>query len=1471
MPPLPPSPPPPPPLPSFLVSKLPSVIDVLPYMMPSAQLSEMFDSLLACPDHESCRTQFLQAALGSGAISVQDLVDATAALSEPAKVVFSVQANCSTFSPTLLTFSEPVLNVAGQPFSAADLSVTVDSVPIDDAVVTPLATPATYSLHINKDFSGYEKLVVSVPANRLVGARFGVVPAHTGSLALPDCISPGMQTAVVGSDQLPLESAPTGSDGQPVELNTLFLTFSEPVVGSTPDGVVGSDFMIEVSGPMLNTSFTVVPAETIALAYGGKNRRLQQATAVERVALKLLLSSNPLGGEVVRITPLSVRDEAGNTISPVAYAVLGALTSPLPDAPGAQAGIVPGNVFKCTTLEAGQLIIASFVLTHAMLYGAGVLLPYVARAEHVAKYGAGPPKQRFAPRWGPAAWAVTLILCVSLLPMVAFGHVAAMSYTIALFPLWVMLLALSVKRARALHRMEAPLRSKTRQVLPAALPLLHLALGVVVASIIDYPATFSTAGIRIAATLPIALGVAAVSIRLLLERGPSSSPKEAARREHVYRRALARQSVGLLLLVIVVILSAARLEWDQTCQQSWAWVLLPLLCAVGLLLIQQLLQRLLPRCFAPPAPLHASHATFRQELPAELEPKAGDAQLMLQKVMDRALAEGRSLTEVADEMLNQQEMHLAAPELPLTVLTAVEKEFEQRHGRAPADEAETLSFLKNVVQEAQRARVEQKELELITVPGEMLDQAHAVLLDSGVTITAGQTSDVRALQALSEKLALEIADFESRPAVDADASREALALKRSVNAYISAQTRVAELEAVAALPEVVTSALHAAFGDTDTIDCEKVLGADAVLPAAVVMAAEMEFERREGRDPTDEAEAISFLKGVVQGAQQARVEQKELELITLPDEAVEMVKAMLEVSGAARGEAGSSMRAFQALSDKLALDVSTFESYAAQADATRETLVLKRTVDTYLDAQKRVAELEKSALPAGIAFAIEAEFAQSTDGEGDHHDPLEVLDLCAHVVYEYAAGVKAMAEAADRSQRAFTTKMDASRLADVADFDLEFKTERMDLEYESAHGFDMMEENEDGTVERLSFRRSAGDDEPPAPSGGQRLSAVKQASEADKPRVPAAYRNARAAPVLKKGTSSVLKLKRRASGVMSDEAKAQVKAAVAHLEGASKAVDSLNEASAQAAATQAAGQRKSILVPVAALATGLAVTVTAGVLAGVLGSGTAAPSAGTAIALSLGAAVVIAVAVIAYRVKRHYRKKKVQMLSHQLRKTSRVSLGKEKPPARSGLRNLPVPPALEEKKSVAQPHSSSRNISVEVSVEEIHHSERSDSTSLQDLERLQARVNRVTESNQAPVEPPLPSSPTRLPPLTSRPSSIPASSSACTLDRAALPDTLAARLSAAKNGKTHAPPSPTPVGAFPDTTASVPQHRAPPTLGTIGQTNSMKHRIAPVAPTRPGAPKKLAPDKLPPLEHVPTRAPPTLEQAQPAAGAADPA
>lgn len=1443
-------------------------------MMPSTQLSEIFDSMPDCSDTDACRTQFLQAALGSGILTIQDLNDATAALAGlalPATFEFNIEANCSTSSPIILTFSEPVLSVDGQPFSAADLSITVDSAAIENAVLTPLATPATYSLRLSREFLGYEKLVVRVPADRLVGARFGVVPAHTGSLLLPDCVPPAMEAAVVGSDQLPAESAPTDSDGLPLELNTLFLTFSEPVVGSTPDGVLGSDFMIEIADPVVNSSYTVVAAEAVALAYGGKTRRLQQAAAVERVALKLMLPAAPLGGEVVRITPISIRDEAGNAILPVAYAVLGALSNPFPEGPGAQAGITTGNAFKCTTLEAGQLIVASLVLAHAMLYGAGVLLPYVARAEHVAQYGSAPPKQRFAPRWGPAAWAVTLILCVSLLPTVALGHVHGMTYTIALLPLWAMLLALFVKGGRALHRIEAPFRSKMREILPAVLPLLYLALGALVTATLDYPDTFSTAGVRTAATLPLAIGIAAVSIRLLLKRGSSPSPKEAERREHIYRRALARQSVGLLLLAIIVTLSAIRLEWDQECQQSWAWALLPLLCAVGLLLIQQLLQRLLPRCFAPPEPLQASHGIFRQELPAELEPKAGDAQLMLQKVMDRALAEGRSLTEVANEMLNQEGTPFA-PELPPMVLTAVQKEFEQRHGRPPADEAEALAFLKRVVSEAHRARVEQAELELITVPEDVLDQAHEVLFNSGLALTAGETSDVRALQALSDKLALDVADFESRTAADANATRETLELKRSVDAYIRAQTRVAELEAVAALPEAVISVLEAAFGDTDKLDCEQVFGADAVVPANIVMAAEMEYERREGRDPTDEAEAISFLKGVVQGAQQARVEQKELELIALPDKAVEMARLLLEESGDTPGSGeASNMLAFQALSDKLALDISEFESYAAQADTTRESLVLKRTVDTYLDAQKRVAELEKAALPEGIASAVKAEFAQPADGGADHHDPLELLDLCAQVVDE------PVGQPAARSPMVFTTKNNSSSLDDISTFECEFETERMNLEHMSAHGFDMIEENEDGTLEKLSIRRIADDDQLLAPNGGQRSRAVKQASEADKPRVPAAYSTARAAPVLNKRASPVLMLNKHASGVMSVESKAQVMAAVAHMEEANKAAEigTLNEAWAPPAATPAPGQRKSNLVPAAALATGLVVTVTAGVLAGALGSGTAAPSAGTAIGISLGAAAVIAAALIAYRIKRHYRNKKVQMLSHQLRKTSRVTLAKEKSSARSGFRSLTVTPTAKGSSSVVRPPSSGRKASSGDSIGNNRYSERSDSASLSDLERLQARVNRVTESNNAPLEPSFSSSHARLPPLTSHPSSLQALSHTCSLDRAVLPDTLASRLSLAKNGngKMYKQPSPTQVGASPGNTSPVPQHRLPPILGNVGQTISMKHRTAPVAHIpRPGTLKKLSPDELQQsVEHRATRAPPTLDQAQPAGDCADPA
>jgi len=1490
------------------VSEIPSVIDAIPYMMPSDGLNDVLASVSECTSREECRLQFLGDALGSGSLSLGDLNDVTEALGEPATVEFSVDSNCTTTSALILNFSEPVIGVDGLPFSVADLSVAIDGADAADAVVSPLAAPGAYALDFGQVFAGNEELTVQIPANQLVGARYGVVPAHSGTLRLSDCVAPVMDAVVAGSDAMPLESAPTGADGYTVPANTIVLTFSEPVLGATADGVVGADFLVEVSDPTVNTTFTVVSSETIALAYGGKVRRLQSSLATKRVALGLNFNgSEPVGGELVRITPLTVRDEAGNRIFPASYAVLGSLSSTAPETPSASAGITTsagniGNIFQCTTLEAGLLIIVSFMFAHAMLYGAGVLLPYVARAEHVAKYGRVPSKQRFAPRWGPAIWAVALILCVALVPMVALGHVAAMSYTAAFFPLWLMLLAIAIKEVRKTRKEQISVRAKPQAALPAILPLLHLAFGIMVCLIVDYPHNFSNAGVRIAAMIVFALGIVVVSVRLVLHHHPDSA-SHTKKLDHFYRRALARHAVGLFLLITVVTITAIRLDWTESCQDSWAWVLLPLLCALGLLLLQQLLRRLLPRCFTASSALTPTpQVALHQELPAELAPTSGDAQLMLQKVMDRALAEGRSLTEVADEMLNQSEV--LALEMPSAIMTAIGKEFQERNGRRPVDEAEALAFLKDVVQQAQQARVEQQELLRITVPEDVVDKAHVVLMESGVSLTAEQTNDVMALRALSDKLALDIAgfdadDFESRLAADKEAAREALELKHSVDAYLDAKKRVEELEVAATLPEGVASAIEAAFGDPETVDCEEVFRNAADVPAVVVTAAEIEFEKAQGRDPADTAEAISFIKSVVHDVQQARVEQRKIEVPEVPNEILEKAhEVLIERAGDMSVHGTDDADALKALSDKLAFDLTKFETRVADSEAAQESFVLKRSVDAYLDAQKRVAELEKVAVPDNIAFAVEAEFAQRADGHAEKGDPLEVLQLCTQIVDEYvlqtksvlvdeAAGSGALARSAHGSKKPST------------EVDIDFNTHRMDLEFQTDHGFAMLEENEDDTVERISFRRN---DHDAMMNSSLKPDAVKKATEADKTRSTTVYENARAAPVLRPPAPPVL---------MSDEAKAQVKAAVARMEKERAAIETGSstphddaEVSGLANATAQASP-KSILIPAALLTSGLVVIVVAGVLAGVLGSGSAAPSVGVGIGVSIGVAGVIAVGLIAYRIRRHYRNQKLKMLSQQLRRTSRASIDANRSPVlgtlassilQSARRSAPIPDTVESlTQSPVQP-SGRRSAPILDTVESLtqspvhsygsacdsvhrsssseQNSNRSEPAQLDDDERLQARVDRVTLSNHGPSQSrPMPH---RLPPLTKSPSTlIMPSTSSSKLDKTTLSGNLAARLSAAKHkvGDSpaviqHRPPPPTPPPATSSgsNSPSMP-HRVAPINSSPGTSNFIvKHRTAPVAPIAratpfaPGSQKLLPVGKLPPLEHRPTRAPPRLSE-----------
>eukprot|EP00967_Tisochrysis_lutea_P158946 scaffold327027_cov120-Tisochrysis_lutea.AAC.1 len=189
--------------------------------MPSDGLNDVLASVSECTSREECRLQFLGDALGSGSLSLGDLNDVTEALGEPATVEFSVDSNCTTTSALILNFSEPVIGVDGLPFSVADLSVAIDGADAADAVVSPLAAPGAYALDFGQVFAGNEELTVQIPANQLVGARYGVVPAHSGTLRLSDCVAPVMDAVVAGSDAMPLESAPTGADGYTVPANTI--------------------------------------------------------------------------------------------------------------------------------------------------------------------------------------------------------------------------------------------------------------------------------------------------------------------------------------------------------------------------------------------------------------------------------------------------------------------------------------------------------------------------------------------------------------------------------------------------------------------------------------------------------------------------------------------------------------------------------------------------------------------------------------------------------------------------------------------------------------------------------------------------------------------------------------------------------------------------------------------------------------------------------------------------------------------------------------------------------------------------------------------------------------------------------------------------------------------------------------------------------------------------------------------------
>ena len=1377
----------------------PSVIEVLPYLGPDGSLDGVLASLAPCGANEAaCQQAFFTAALAAGALPLYVLEEATQALAHPAVVVMSAEADCNGTRAARLSFSEPVMNLQGAPLSAPDLRITIDGAVAGDAELSQLET-GVYAVRFGRSFAGGELLVLEVPAQRLVGPLYGLVPATTRTVQLHDCVSPDMQARTVGSDELPFAQAPTGSDGFKVPLNTLFLEFSEPVTGSTPDGVVGADFLVEVSAaPTVNETgtfyadpptYTPVVTDTIALSFGGKTRRrLQAGLSVEALALELR-GIVPAGGERVRITPLSVVDASGNQLTPVAYAVLGALgderivTESLagittPAAAGA------GNVFQCSTLEAGLLILVSAMLAHAMLYGAGILLPYIARAEHVAQFGRAPPRKRYAPRWGPAAFAVTLVLCVALLPIVAFSQVPGFGYVGAFFPLWAMLAAIFVRFVRATHKTDATLRAKVAASLPAALAALHLLFGLAVCLVADYPETFASAGARAALTAVLGLGIVGVSARLLL----ASDASEPTAPRQLYRRALARHGVGLLLLVAVVLLSALRPDWRETCQDSWIWALLPLLCAVGLLLLQQLLQRLLPSCFkAPPptTPTLVRNSLFSAELPFELEPE-GDAQLMLQKVLDRALQEGRSLAEVADEMFNAQS---SMPEMPEMVQTAIDEEFEARNGRAPMDDLESIAFLKGVVAEARAARIQTQELELLSVPEGVVEMAHRVLLESGADLPAADVSDTRALQALSEKLSLDIAGFES---------------------------------------------------------------------------------------------------------------------------------------------AG-------------------FESSKADADNTREALVLKRSVDDFLSAQKRIAELASSvALPKSIALAFEAEFAQRADGDAEQREPLEVLELVADVVDEFERQTMALEEEAAvsgseheaQSEEAAQLQRTGSNLSDL---DVVFQTER---------GFDMLEESNgpDSTIERLSFRKTLSNDD---------LHGANLVPEKVKPAVD--RQQSRYFPPEARRSVVFRSARRAAPILLSEEAKAQVKAAIAHMEEANRAqTNALAEASAAPRVYPEEGGGKSALVPALLLASCLVLTVVAGVLAGVLGSGTAAPSPGAAIGVSLGVAGLFAAVFLGYRLHRRHKNQKRKLLQEALKRSSRVrySVAARPPPppqpkaAPSSLKSLlvdRVTPVTRAPKSPAVPVTLSRVSSSD----SITSQERATLVAAEN-DRLRARVNRVAESNSAggsppvkakspppdfPPAPPTPSSPSPLEPLgrppggssAASPSSSTASPSFTNRDRSkVLPADLASRMTVAKllaGGASTSPLGGRGTALLPgrvfvtkvprpqlpadsatklpptDSVTKVPQpqlptepdeamHRDAPALppgatsragpskdaagssrDPLAGADSISHRAPPVAPgilpdkhrvaprPRPDGPSSAGklPGRLPPLNHKPARAPPTLD------------
>lgn len=881
-----------PPLPSYLITPGPCVVGLLPFLVPAAALGGLLGGTQGCADDAACREDFFLAALDH--LSGFDLSEATRVVNASWDVRGEASTDCSDPNQARFVLSESVFSLRGAPLAAANLVITVDGVPAS-ATVTPLADGGAYGIRLDRTAEGGEVLRIGVPALGLASMCNGLVPALEVAVTLHDCTAPALSATVAGSDALPIQSAPKQSDGTALSANQLLLTFTEPVIGQNAEGgILASDLRFELStragAPGDNLTFVLVAARVLPLqpAAAGQSRRLQGGLGAVQVGVELLLDTEPIGGEVVRITPLSLHDVSGNAVYAAAYtALLNGGDLPGPDAGiSSSAGITTGAwvlPFACTSLQAGLLLLVSVMLTHGMLFGAGALLPYVARAEHAVRFGESPPKHRFAPRWGPAVWASTLVLTVAFLPLVSLGYISGMTYMAAMWPLWLMYLLIfraACRRARKQGlarqgqvRVDMGWRERGNEALPALLAALHTGLGLLVCAIADFPLSFTAVGTRLVPILVVAASIILASALLVISQGPPSGVE----RKSWYKRTLARDAIGILLLVAVVTLSAIRPDWDAPCSGSWAWILLPLLFTVGLLFLHQLMQRFLRSCFTAqpgePGKKLSLRGFFMNSLPKDFEPTDGAAKLTFHKVISEAVRLQRPVLEVAAEMLQG----LREPAFPAAVLSAVGDEFGLRHGRAPTDATESVRFLKSILDRATEQRARLQELE-DALPENALAYAHGVLRE--IDLSADPADDTLALQTLSDHLAIFAADgMGSKP--------EQVLLKRAVDDLLRARTQLAE----AAIPAGIAFALAAEFGQMDgggaqgdqlevlelctqlvseynntaAALAENPNAADAHLPLGMGLdlAAGHEFTMKEVSDPCSTVERLSFRKSSV--------------------------------------------------------------------------------------------------------------------------------------------------------------------------------------------------------------------------------------------------------------------------------------------------------------------------------------------------------------------------------------------------------------------------------------------------------------------------------------------------------------------------------------------------------------------------------------------------------------------------------